>query len=835
VAVDVIHVTKDVERTVDRLAGTLTPSGTLLMVEDLKQLAWVDLTFGLLDSWWSFDDGLRTDHPLLSLATWRELLSSRFGHVDVLRACLEMPIEDTVADEGLFVCANPRRTTGSEPVVLDLPVGAAVEDRMAELAEAGTAVVRFDTPPVLDPAQAEWFAAALLRVLRAAEEHPGLADIVIATPDAVMDGDTPRVLTAGSMAAALTRVAAAERRRVRALSLAVDTTDGLVEHVRTLMTHGHPYVNGAVLDGHLHLPHVVADEQESPAEAAEPDRDAAVLFGGTSEIAVAAAEWLHTRAGIDRLYLVGRADRSEQADELGTRLTGAEVTYLTADVTDPDAVRAVAETVSATSARPLVLNLAAVLRDGTIDGVGEDDLTAVFGPKVRGSHTIATAFRDHGARLVLFSSTSALLGNAGQAAHAMACAYLDGLAESDPATTASVQWGPWEDVGITARLGMNDRLRKAGENPSPAAVLLPELGRAASAGRGTAIAADLDSPAIRRLPFLAAMLPVLRAAEAATAPTTATAPGAGSDGDVVAWAVASVLGVPVDSVTPDRTLADNGVDSLHLIEVRSLLEQRTGVRVPLNTLTDAPSLAAVRDAVAPAATGQVVFYIAGIFGPLDAAPDLEDALDGSARLVTLSSPTRDADSPERLDLATVAGDLADRIEAEQPTGPVTVAGHSFGARLAYAVGVELRGRGRDLSRVVVIDGDPVAAAADQDATDAEFEALMDLRAGGALSERSRAVAHDAYRANCAIARSPQRDGELACPVLVVVPEQRADVGLDTSRVDELRTTGPTELGGTEIEIARVPGDHFTMLRSPNVTHLADHLTAENSDVRGVRI
>jgi thioesterase domain-containing protein/acyl carrier protein len=398
-----------------------------------------------------------------------------------------------------------------------------------------------------------------------------------------------------------------------------------------------------------------------------------------------------------------------------------------------------------------------------------------------------------------------------------------------------VQWGPWEDVGITARLGMNDRLRRAGENPSPAAVLLPELSRAATGGRGTAIAADLDSPAIRRLPFLAAMLPALHATAVAPAPSVAPAASPDTGGDVVVWAVASVLGVPVDTVTAEGTLADNGVDSLHLIEVRSLLEQRTGVRVPLNTLADAPSLAAVRDAVVPAVTGPVVFYVAGIFGPLDAAPDLEDALNGSARLVTLSTPTRAAGSPERLDLPTVAGDLADRIEREQPIGSVTIAGHSFGARVAYAAGVELRRRGRELRRVVVIDGDPVAAPTDRDATDAEFEALMDMRTGGVLSAESRAVAHDAYRANCAIARSQLPSGDLACPVLVVVPEERAGVGLEPSRVDELRTLGHEELGGTEIEIARVPGDHFTMLRSPNVTHLVEHLTELNSEARGVRI
>lgn len=835
VAVDVIHATKDVGSTVDRLADRLAPNGMLLMVEDLKPLAWVDLTFGLLDSWWSFDDRLRTDHPLLPIDTWRRLLASRFGHVDVLRACGALPIDDTTADEGLFVCANPNRGAQPEPVVLDLPVGTEAGDRLGALASARVAVVRFDTPAVLDPAEAEWFAATMLDVLRAAEEHSGLTHLVVATADATLDGDTPRVRTAGSMAAALTRVAAAEKRRVRVLSLAMDAWPGtaaLTGHVRALLTHGHPFTGGAIIGGRLHLPYVAPEEEPPPGA---PDHDAVVVFGATSELATATGEWLHTHAGIDRVYLVGRSAPPQHVEDVLARLTddGAEARYLTADVTDLDAVRAVAETVSARSARPLVLNLTAVLRDAAIDRVGAEDLAAVLGPKVRGSHNIATAFGDLDARLVLFSSTTALLGNAGQAAHAMACAYLDGLAESAPAAVASVQWGPWSDIGITARLGMNDRLRAAGENPAPAAVLLPELRRAAAGAGGVLVAADLGSPLLRAAPFRGALLPPLR--DTGETPTRvsapATTPAAGSD--VVAWAVASVLGVPLDAVATDRTLADNGVDSLNLIEVRSLLEQRTGVRVPLNALADAPSLTAVRDAVAPVDTGPVLFYVAGIFGPLDAAPDLEDALTGSARLVTLSSPTREPGSPERLDLTTVAGDLADQIEREQPAGPVTVAGHSFGARLAYAVGVELRRRGRDLRRVVMIDGDPVAVPDDRNATDTEFETLMEMRAGGTLSPESRAVAEDAYRANCAIARSHQNgeSGRLACPVRVVVPARWSGVGLEPSRVAELRENGHEELGGTEIEIAEVPGDHFTMLRSPNVTRLVEHLTEVNSGVR----
>jgi acyl transferase domain-containing protein/acyl-coenzyme A synthetase/AMP-(fatty) acid ligase/aryl carrier-like protein/NAD(P)-dependent dehydrogenase (short-subunit alcohol dehydrogenase family)/surfactin synthase thioesterase subunit len=816
VAVDVIHATRDIARTVDRLRGQLAPNGMMLLVEDLKQLAWVDLTFGLLDSWWSFDDD-RTDHPLLDAQRWHSLLSSRFDHVEVLRACGGLALEDTVADEGLFVCANPTRQRSD------------VDD--------GTLVLRFDAGPVLDPDEAERFADALLHALRQAEERPGVENIVFCTTDAMLADGAPRVLTAGSMAAALVRVAAAEDRRVKAYSLALDTEPGteanLDLQVKTLLTHGHPYVNGAIVDGRLHLPQVVAED--APA-VSELEHDAVVVFGGESDLGQAAVEWF-TAKGVRRVYLVGRAEPRESTRDFTARLgeQGVEARYLTADVTDAAAVRTVAKTVAAEASHPLVLNLAAVLRDGTIDGVSTAELASVLGPKVRGSHNIDSAFRDTAGSIVLFSSTSALLGNAGQAAHAMACAYLDGLAEwrtSGGPRTTSVQWGPWEDVGITARQGMNDRLRRMGENPSPARVFLPELGRAAAGPGGTAIAADLSSPAIRRRPSLTAILPPLRPGTVQTRQVTRE-PLPETDiagGDVICWAVANVLGVSAGELAADRSLADNGVDSLNLIEVRSLIERRTGVRVPLNSLSDAQSLDAIRHAVAPVDTvdTQTVFYVAGIFGRLDAAPDLEEAAGGAARLVTLSSPTRGPEEPGRLDILEVARDLADQIEREQASGAVTVAGHSFGAMLAYSTGVELRRRGRELRRLIVIDGDPIGAPTAAAGTEAEFASLLGLSTGDGreLNAESRAAAFDSYQANCEIARSRQDIGDLGCPIAVVVPEKHVGVGLTESTVVDPRWATREALGGESIEIARVPGDHFTMLRSPNAQHLIKHIIVD---------
>ncbi|WP_143264167.1 KR domain-containing protein, partial [Amycolatopsis kentuckyensis] len=826
VAVDVVHATRDVGATLDRLAGRLAPHGLVLLVEDLKALAWVDLTFGLLDSWWSFDDDIRADHPLLPEERWRALLDSRFGRVDVLRACGGLPAGDTVADEGLFVCANPRPADREEPVVVDVATGADVEGLLPS--SAGTAVLRFE-PGEPDADTAGWFAAALLRAVRRAEELPRLHTLVLCTPD----GDAVR--PAGAMAAALARVAASEDRRVRTLALAVDGPGHPAETVRqvqTLLTHGCAHVAARICDGTLLLPAV---EPAGSAPDGEPlDHDALVVFGGSSDLAHAVTEWFTTTHGIGRVWLVGRSVLDENTERFAARLAdaGVRVRYLTADVGDAAEVREVAARVTADAAKPLVLNLAAVLRDGTIDTVRAEDLEAVLRPKVRGSHHLRAAFAGTAARFVLFSSTSVLLGNAGQAAHGMACAHLDGLAAAPD--VVAVQWGPWDGVGVTARRGLNAALRRAGESPLPPAVLLPELDRACRTGE-PGIAADLSAAVLRRHPFHTALLPALpRPAAAPDAPGTTTAAPAGGTGEpesgaeLVAAAVASVLGVAPGELAADRSLADNGVDSLTLIEVRALIERRSGVRVPLNDLSDAPTLAAAADAVrprvAPAATGPV-FYVAGIFGRLDGAPDLESALTTPAGLVTLASPTREAGAAGRTDVVAVAGDLADEVERVQPEGEITLVGHSFGAMVACSLAVELKRRGRTLRRFVVVDGEPVATAAPGGpAAEEEFTRLLELGGGaGRLSGDSRAEAYESYRANCEIARSAQVVDELACPIVIAVPETATGVGPGPARAAGLAAEAEEKLGGTSVAVVRIPGDHFSMLRSPHVTRLAEHL------------
>lgn len=74
IAANVIHATANLRRTLDHVQRLLAPGGLLLMLEMTYPERWVDLTFGLTDGWWLFEDDVRPDYLLLNAEEWKRLL-----------------------------------------------------------------------------------------------------------------------------------------------------------------------------------------------------------------------------------------------------------------------------------------------------------------------------------------------------------------------------------------------------------------------------------------------------------------------------------------------------------------------------------------------------------------------------------------------------------------------------------------------------------------------------------------------------------------------------------------------------------------------------------------
>lgn len=76
IAANVLHATQNLRETMQHTRQLLKPGGQLLLLEVNEPTVPVDLTFGLLEGWWRFNDyDLRPDYPLLSRQQWPTLLT----------------------------------------------------------------------------------------------------------------------------------------------------------------------------------------------------------------------------------------------------------------------------------------------------------------------------------------------------------------------------------------------------------------------------------------------------------------------------------------------------------------------------------------------------------------------------------------------------------------------------------------------------------------------------------------------------------------------------------------------------------------------------------------
>ncbi len=97
IASNVIHATLDLKQGIDTVRTLLAGGGLMLIWEITQQQDWLDVTFGMTEGWWRFQDkNIRPSYPLVSGSQWQELIeSSGFDSCEVLT-----PQDDQGDDQG---------------------------------------------------------------------------------------------------------------------------------------------------------------------------------------------------------------------------------------------------------------------------------------------------------------------------------------------------------------------------------------------------------------------------------------------------------------------------------------------------------------------------------------------------------------------------------------------------------------------------------------------------------------------------------------------------------------------------------------------------------------
>ena len=372
----------------------------------------------------------------------------------------------------------------------------------------------------------------------------------------------------------------------------------------------------AFMQSARHIGKIVLTTSPLAGGSLRPDRTYLVT-GGLGGIGCVVAQWLHDH-GAGVVVLNGRRDPDDVAEQAigDLRQRGARVEVELADVTDAAAVDAMLARIDATLP-PLggVIHSVGVLSDGALSNQSWDRFEQVLWPKVVGAWHLhrATLHRDLDL-FVLFSSVTGVLGNAGQANHAAANAFLDQLAghrRSLGLPGQSIAWGAWSGLGEAEE--QRERIARQLE-ASGTGWMTPEKGlmafdRLVRQDLTTATVTSVDWPVFaesheHHAPFLEDMLDA--AVGDGPAPTStsvdllaelANVPTPEREGRLIAFLqqeLKAVLRMPTEP-SPAVGFVDLGMDSLMAVEFRNRLNRAlAGAYTAPNTVVfDYPDIASL--------------------------------------------------------------------------------------------------------------------------------------------------------------------------------------------------------------------------------------------------
>ena len=340
-----------------------------------------------------------------------------------------------------------------------------------------------------------------------------------------------------------------------------------------------------------------------------------LITGGTGGLGLEVAQWLVSQ-GARHLVLVSRNEPAAVARQMASTLAenGAEVLFAQADVSQAEQMTQVLADIGATK-HPLrgTIHAAGIHSDGLLERQSWSQFEQVLRPKVLGAWHLHNLTREMSLDFfVLFSSTASILGSAGQGNYAAGNAFLDALAHHRQAlglAATSINWGPWADVGMAARLNGRNQRRWSGAGIT---ALSPQQGIQALAGVLDSLTTQVmvlpvDWPTLAAgfwqgspPPFLAALSDEKQASAMAQpshlieqflAVSVAQRPQF-----VLAYLrkrIALALGIVAEAVPEDGKLWDLGLDSLMVMELLNACKRDLQITLYPREFYERPSLKAL--------------------------------------------------------------------------------------------------------------------------------------------------------------------------------------------------------------------------------------------------
>ncbi|MEO8152055.1 MAG: type I polyketide synthase [Rhizobacter sp.] len=636
IAANVLHATADLKQTLQHAKRVMAPGAMLFLLEGVAPERWVDLTFGLTEGWWRFTDvGLRPNYPLVARAAWLDMLHG-LGFEGAASVPDASWTARGAAQQALIVARAP---TGGRRWTLVGAVhgmGAALAERLRARGDVVT----------------QWPADAPSAGLRLQDDVVYLGGLELTG----LSADDPRAPTlAQSLAAEWPQrwLAAASRGEGRTwlVTQGAQAVEGEMSPSAAWQAPLWGWGRGFALEqpsrcgGLIDLPvdggvdsllmALAADDGEdqaawrkgqrfaarlvkADAPACEPvsfKADATYLVtGGFGGLGLVVAQWMAER-GARHIALLGRHADAAAEGVRAIEALGAKVYALQGDVADEAVMSHVLKQLG-TAAPPLrgVMHAAAALGAAPFTDLSDKQVSDMLRPKLAGTVVLERLTRGLGLDfMVLFSSTTALLGASGLAHYAAANAFLDAFAHTmNPARRVlSVNWGTWEVMRLASADNQRS-YREGGLQPMNAGHALEALGRLLAGTQPQATVADVDWSVLKPLhearrarPFLSHLGAVQRAVQ--ETPRAEAGPSLKDRLDAVPAAmrhdllvefvqheVATVLGLVSASAVPIATgLFDLGMDSLMAVELKRRLERGAARPMPSTLTFNYPNVGAL--------------------------------------------------------------------------------------------------------------------------------------------------------------------------------------------------------------------------------------------------
>ena len=669
IAANVVHATRDLRRTVDAVRQFLKPEGLFVLLEVVQPQRMGDLTVGMTEGWWTFTDhDLRKDYPLISRDAWQKVLADAgfsqvgaaphaagatdriFNNQSVLlarRPASDLPPEAGERAAGRWLIwadqggkgdalATALRSQGGECVLVragaeynekahdELTIDPASANDYARVIETQGASARgilylwgldAEIDEACSTAQAHAAVATACRgALTLAQTlcRPQLAPALFAI--VARDGAAPAQSALGAMLASI----ALEHPdlNIRRFQLRAE-----VEHLAEALLVSNDEVAIRVMpSGEARL-----RMRRSPVDAAPPGEPhlrpdhSYLVTGGLGGLGLQTAIWLADH-GAKKLILVGRRTPSEEAlDRIATlRKQGVTVEHRALDIGNSDQVANLFNDFDAAGTRLAgVIHSAGALADAALVHQSWSDFEAVTRAKVDGAWNLHLYTRDHPLDFfVLYSSGASFLGSPGQANHAAANGFLDGLAyyrRERGLSALSINWGPWSTVGAAADHAVLGEARNQGVDAIDLARGFDILARLILADRTQTAVLPIDWRRFDPVGRVDACLfenlverhespmPSGESAPPAAAwrDTLAAAPAAHRErimGDLLEKTAAKTLKlkatVTIDSYVP---LSELGMDSLMALQFKNDLTAALDVELPSTLLFNYPNLDALSE------------------------------------------------------------------------------------------------------------------------------------------------------------------------------------------------------------------------------------------------